>query len=270
MKKILILSLALCLVLCSCNAVGTDTDSVSTAAKEALRSDEEYAKMDNTACGWGMKKVQGSKPEIPDSIVKTIEENGAVYLGSKPKTLYLTFDEGYENGYTAKILDVLKSTCTPAAFFITGGYIESEPELVKRMADEGHIVGNHTYKHPSMPQTDNQKLAEDIIHLSEEYRKLTGKEMTYFRPPAGEYSVRTLNLTRDLGLKTVFWSFAYVDWKADDVRGGDYAYNQIMPYLHDGEIILLHAVSPDNAEALERVINDAKAQGYVFESLDNL
>lgn len=229
----------------------------------------EDGQLSNQKCGWGLKKNKNAPPEIPQNITEMLSKYGAIYKDSTPRTLYLTFDEGYENGYTAKILDVLKENQVPAAFFVTGPYLKKETELIKRMVDEGHIVGNHTVNHPSMPNVKNvQTLKEEITKLSEDFSALTGKEMKFFRPPMGEYSEKTLAITRDLGYTTVFWSFAYKDWEVKNQKGTEYAYTQIMEGVHDGAILLLHAVSKDNAQVLDRVIKDLKSQGYRFCSLE--
>lgn len=266
------LTACIALSICGCAPQDATVSSDDITAPPTLHPNEVYAQLPNTLQAWGLKKEKGKRPEVPATVTKTFEEFDAVYLSDKlGKNLYLTFDEGYENGYTAPILDILKKTETPAAFFITGDYLKKEPDLVKRMAEEGHVVGNHTVNHPSMPSvTDNEKLAAEITKLRDDYTALTGQTMKYLRPPKGEYSERTLAITKDLGYKTVLWSFAYADWERDKQKGADYAYNAVMPYLHDGAILLLHAVSKDNAEALERIITDAKAQGYTFRSLDEL
>ncbi len=230
-----------------------------------------YSAMDNTMFGWGFKKNKNAPPELPDKTVALLDKYGAIFRDRvTPRTLYLTFDEGYENGYTASILDTLKKQEVPAAFFITGPYLEQQQELVKRMIDEGHVVGNHTVGHPSMPSvTDDDKLAAEITGLNDRYRELFGQDMTFFRPPRGEYSERTLALTRDLGYTSVFWSFAYKDWDPKKQPGTEVAYQQIMDGVHDGAVLLLHAVSKDNAEVLDRVIGDLKQQGYSFRSLED-
>ncbi len=231
----------------------------------------DYQNLDNTKIGWGLKKEKGKAPSVPKSVTANFEKFNAFYLGDETeKNLYLTFDEGYENGYSEKILDVLKKTDTPAAFFVTGDYIKTQPELVKRMQREGHIVGNHTNNHPSMPDKTDSECINEIKSLNEIYENLTGEKMKYIRPPMGEFSERTLSISNDLGYKTVFWSFAYVDWKINESKGADYAYESVMPYLHNGAVILLHAVSKDNADALERIITSAKESGYVFKSLDTI
>lgn len=241
-----------------------------TVPVPAERNPGKYSELPNEKNGWGLKKNKNAPPDIPTEIIATLEKYGAIYKDSEPRALYLTFDEGYENGYTSKILDVLKENETPAAFFVTGPYIKKQPELVKRMAEEGHIVGNHTVNHPSMPEVKSaEKLKDEIVGLANSFTELTGQTMQYFRPPMGEYSERTLSLTQDLGYTSVFWSFAYKDWDVKNQKGTDYAYSQITDGVHDGAILLLHAVSEDNANILDKVIKDLKAAGYRFKSLED-
>ncbi len=231
--------------------------------------EENYSDYPNTMFGWGLKKNVNAPPEIPDNIRQMMDTYQAFYLDRIPRSLYLTFDEGYENGYTAKILDVLKENNVKAAFFVTGPYLEKETELVERMFDEGHIVGNHTVHHPSMPQLDStEEVKKEILLLNAMCQEKYGKSMTYFRPPRGEYSERTLKISRDLGYTNVFWSFAYKDWEVNNQKGTEYAYQQIKKGVHDGAVLLLHAVSKDNAEVLDSVIKDLKSEGYRFRSLD--
>jgi len=278
-KTILLVLCIMCLIvsiICGCteslDAIPQNATAVASQSAMSLKDNGEYAKLSNTLIGWGLKKEKGKPPVMPDSISGLLKRYNGVYLSeTEGKTLYLTFDEGYENGYTAPILDTLKANNVPAAFFITGDYIKREPELVKRMADEGHIVGNHTMNHPSMPSVVSvAELADEIVKLDDAYAELTGRHMRYIRPPRGEFSERTLAVSMDLGYTSVFWSFAYADWETDKQKGAQYAYDQVMPYLHDGAVILLHAVSKDNAEALERIILDARSQGFAFKSLDEL
>lgn len=226
---------------------------------------------DNSKMGWGLKKVENSQPEVPSSWQQMLKKYDGYYLGNTTeKVMYLTFDEGYENGYTSQILDVLKKTKTPAAFFVTGPYIENEPELIKRMVEEGHIVGNHTVNHPSMPDVGNEELTNELSDLNDSFSKLTNSNMKFMRPPMGEFSERTLALTQKNGYKSIFWSVAYADWDTNNQKGADYAVEQVTNQFHNGAIILLHAVSADNANALERIINTAREQGYVFKSLEDL
>ncbi len=236
-----------------------------TEISEAVLSD--VAVTVDAKQGWGLKKNKNAPPELPKSTIEMLQKYGAIYKSDEEKTLYLTFDEGYENGYTEKILDVLKNNNVTAAFFVTGPYIKKETELIKRMTDEGHIVGNHTVNHPSLPTISDEELKLELENLTQSYKELTGKDMKFFRPPMGEYSERTLKITSDMGYTNVFWSFAYKDWETNNQKGTGYAYNQIMDGVHDGAILLLHAVSKDNAEILDKVIKDLKAQGYTFKSL---
>ena len=219
--------------------------------------------------GWGFRRIEGARPEFTAKQRKDMDTYGCIYMGKEDEGIYLTFDEGYEAGYTEHILDTLKEKNVPAAFFITGDYLEKEPALVKRMVEEGHIVGNHTENHPSLPTvTDDQKARAEISILSDHFKAQTGQEMKYFRAPKGEYNERTLALVRDMGYTDVFWSFAYQDWEQGKTRGKEYAVQKVTEGLHGGIVILLHAVSPDNAEALGEIIDAARAKGLVFRSLD--
>lgn len=233
---------------------------------------QDFSGIDNKGSGWGFVKKKGQEPEIYKSTQELFAAYNTYYLDpSRTKKIYLTFDEGYENGYTSVILDTLKAHNVKAAFFITGPYLENETELVDRMVNEGHIVGNHTVNHPNLHKlSDPQKMADELGGLNSEFFKRYGKNMEYMRPPEGEYSQRLLAVADSLGYKTIFWSFAYKDWDTKAQKGADYAFNQVTPYLHDGAILLLHAVSKDNAESLGNIITYAKNQGYTFAALDEL
>lgn len=227
----------------------------------------------NQAIHWGFKRAtDGIPPEAGKQLDDLLAKHGAFYKGDPAKKeLYLTFDNGYENGYTAKVLDVLKKEKVPATFFVTGHYLESEPELVKRMAKEGHIVGNHSWSHPDLTQKSEEQIREELEKVRAKTEELTGiKEMAYLRPPRGIFSERTMAIAKEQGYTHVFWSLAYVDWKTDQQKGAQYAYDNIMKQIHPGAILLLHSVSKDNAEALEKVIKDLKKEGYTFKSLDDL
>ena len=227
--------------------------------------------LDNTKIGWGIKKNENAPPDVPSDVKEMLKKYNGYYLGdTEKKVVYLTFDEGYENGYTADILDTLKKNNVKAAFFITGDYAEREPELVRRMVKEGHIIGNHTMNHPSLPEISLSEYESELKELDELVYKLCKAKVEYVRPPKGEYSEKTLAVLSEMGYKTVFWSFAYVDWDVTVSRGGDYAFNQIYPYLDEGEVLLLHAVSADNAECLDRFIRTAAEEGYKFGTLDEL
>lgn len=256
--------LALCLVLCTLTGCGYGD-------KVTVSSNMSYDSLDNKGMGWGFVRKKGEEPEIPASQRNILKAHNGFYLGNtNEKCLYLTFDEGYENGFTAMILDVLKKTETPAAFFVTGPYLEGQEELIKRMINEGHTVGNHTVNHLNLPKQSVDVIKEELLELNKKCEEIYGYKMEYMRPPEGEFSERSLAVTGDIGFKTVMWSFAYKDWDVNNQKGADYAYRSVMPYLHNGAIILLHAVSQDNATALERIITDAKAQGYIFKSITEL
>ncbi|MEO3945431.1 delta-lactam-biosynthetic de-N-acetylase [Gorillibacterium sp. CAU 1737] len=227
---------------------------------------------------FGFKRSKGGVPaSIDEEGFKSIlQQHSAIFRGqSLPggsgKELYLTFDNGYENGYTPPILDTLRNKKVPAIFFLTGHYVLSKPELVKRMAAEGHLVGNHSWSHPDMTQVSDAKIREELAKVKEAVVKLTGKpDMAYLRPPRGIFNERVLRVSAEEGYSNVFWSVAYKDWDPNEQRGAEYAYRQVMAQLHPGAVILLHSVSRDNAEALGRIIDDARKLGYEFKSLDSI
>lgn len=190
-------------------------------------------------------------------------------MGSEnSNSIYLTFDLGYEAGYTEQILDVLKENDVKAIFFITGHYLNSEPELVKRMIEEGHIVGNHTVNHKSLVDLSDEEIKEEIMNLHNALYEKLGYEMTYFRPPKGEFSERVLKIAKDLGYTAVLWSNAYDDWDENNQGREDYGKSKILDNLHNGCVLLLHGTSKDNSNILDYVINEAISRGYEFKSLD--
>jgi peptidoglycan-N-acetylmuramic acid deacetylase len=223
---------------------------------------------------FGFKKsVGGRLPSIGQEGFKDIlQRHGAIFLGdTTKKELYLTFDNGYENGYTAKVLDVLKEKKVPAIFFVTGHYVKDQPELVKRMAAEGHLIGNHSWSHPDMSGISSGKIGDELVKVKDGVSQLTGRQdMQYLRPPRGIFSDRVLAVSKEQGYTSVFWSVAYKDWDTKAQRGWKYAYDSVMSQLHPGAVILLHSVSRDNAEALGKIIDDARVQGYEFKNLDQL
>ncbi|MTT32138.1 delta-lactam-biosynthetic de-N-acetylase [Terrilactibacillus sp. BCM23-1] len=222
---------------------------------------------------WYFKPSANHKPATTEpEYAALLKKYDGIFIGeTNKKVIYLTFDNGYEAGYTGKILDILKQKHVPAAFFITGHYIMDQPKLVKRMYKEGHIVGNHSWSHPDLAKINDEKAKIELEKLKMTYTELTGDTtMNYVRPPRGTFSERALKLDKEEGYTTVFWSAAYKDWVRDDQKGADYAYDHIMKRMHPGAIVLLHTVSKDNAEALGRVIDSLKKQGYQFKSLDDL
>lgn len=224
----------------------------------------------NKKIGWGIKREENHiQPDLGSSNRKVLEENNGIAIGNKEKKyIYLTFDEGYEAGYTEKILDTLKQNQVPATFFITAHYVNTQEDLVKRMIDEGHIVGNHTVNHKSMPDLTEEQIRKEVMELHQVIQKIFSYEMKYIRPPKGEFSERTLKYTNSLGYKTVMWSFAYEDWNEDKQPEEQASKEKILKNLHNGEIMLLHGNSNTNTNILESVIKETKNMGFEFKSLD--
>lgn len=222
---------------------------------------------------WGLSfRSEGDAP-IGNASGAQLSKYDAVYLGdTTKKVIYLTFDAGYENGCTAKILDVLKKHDVNAAFFLVGNYIEKNPDLVRRMVEEGHIVGNHTMHHYDMSKISDQAAFEkELTDLQTLYHEVTGAEMQkYYRPPQGTYSEENLQMAKNLGYKTVFWSLAYVDWNSDDQPTAEYAFSKLLPRTHNGAVVLLHSTSQTNAEILDELLTKWKDMGYTFVSIEAL
>ena len=229
---------------------------------------------DNKTYHFGFKRSkQGNLPSISEEGFEPIlNKHGALFLGNTDrKVLYLTFDNGYENGFTSTILDILKEKQVPATFFVTGHYVTKQQELMQRMVQEGHIIGNHSWSHPDMTTMSIDKIKEELQRIKSEVTKVTGQQqMNYLRPPRGIFNENVLKVSKEEGYTNVFWSLAYKDWEVNNQKGRQHAYDQIMKQLHPGAIMLIHSVSSDNAAALPSVIDDARKQGYEFESLDQL
>lgn len=205
-------------------------------------------------------------PAVNNDIADMLAQNQAIYvLPNDSKNIYLTFDCGYELGYTPEILDILQRQQVPAAFFITGQYIQSQAALVKRMQAEGHLICNHTWNHPDLSTVNQDKLTQEITRLDQKYQDLTGAAMDkYIRPPMGNYSTNSLQWTQELGYTTVFWSMAWKDWDPQEQPGADFVYQHVMDNIHPGAVILMHAVSSSDTDALEKIITDLQAEGYIF------
>lgn len=230
----------------------------------------DASNLNNEKIAWWFKPNKNHEtPEINNKLTFNLDDYDAHYVGdTSKKVLYLTFDEGYENGYTPKILDILKENDVKAIFFVTLPYLKDNPEIIQRMVDEGHIVGNHTNHHPSMPTVcgSEEKFLGEFTDVENKYKEITGQDMPkYFRPPMGEYSQKSLAMTKNLGYKTLFWSFAYMDWDINKQPDPTKAKETILNGFHNGSIMLIHAVSKTNTEILDSVIKEAKAQGYEFE-----
>ncbi len=222
---------------------------------------------------WGLNFRQEGMPPVGTAGAQQLKKYDAAYLGStEEKVIYLTFDAGYENGTTEAILDILQKHQVPAAFFLAGNYLQRNPDLVRRMAQEGHIVGNHTMHHYDMSRLkDRAAFEKELSDLEELYREITGQELPrYYRPPQGIYSEENLQMAQELGYKTVFWSLAYVDWNDDAQPTREAALAKLLPRMHNGAIVLLHSTSRTNGVILDELITQWKEQGYRFESLDHL
>ncbi|CCJ33600.1 delta-lactam-biosynthetic de-N-acetylase [Caloramator australicus] len=231
--------------------------------------------IDNKEYDFGLSPSRNHMPpEIPKAMQEMFKKYDAYYLGdTTKKEIYLTFDEGYENGYTSQILEILKKKNVKAAFFVTRPYINQNKELIKRMVEEGHIVGNHSSTHPSMPSkaTDFNKFKKEFEDTELAFKEVTGQEMPkFFRPPMGKFSERSLYYTQKLGYKTVFWSFAHKDWLVNEQPPVEVTIERVMNRYHNGEIMLLHAVSKSNTEALETIIDKLHELGYEFKPLTEL
>ncbi|SEA16857.1 peptidoglycan-N-acetylmuramic acid deacetylase [Thalassobacillus cyri] len=225
-----------------------------------------------SAYGWGYQKNNEGAPPDVGFYGQLLSEYDGFYIDeSGDKEIYLTFDNGYEEGYTGKILDVLKEKDVPAAFFITGHYINSAPDLVKRMNKEGHIIGNHSWHHPDFTTSSKARIKEELDKVESAVADLTDQEeMLYLRSPRGTFNKKTLDWTREMGYINTFWSIGFVDWNTGEQKGWKYAYDSLMKQIHPGAVLLLHSVSEDNALALEKLIEDLRGKGYTFRSLDHL
>lgn len=222
---------------------------------------------------WGLSFRENGKAPIANATSRALKEYNAFYVGDdEENVIYLTFDAGFENGYTESILDTLKKHDVKAAFFLVGHYLEEEPLLVKRMVDEGHIVGNHTYHHPDMSQiSEMESFSKELTSLEELYKQITGTDMKkYYRPPQGKFNEDNLIMANELGYKTIFWSLAYVDWYNDKQPTKEQAFNKLVPRIHPGAVLLLHSTSKTNSEILDELLTKYKEEGYVFKSLDDL
>lgn len=222
--------------------------------------------------GWGYEKSQNHEPPDPGFYKDLLQKYGGYHIDpTDDKVVYLTFDNGYEQGYTDEILDVLKEKEVPATFFVTGHYIKSAGELVQRMVQEGHIVGNHSWSHPDFSKMSKKRIENELRKVEQAVANITDQDsMKYLRPPRGTFSERSLAATEELGYINMFWSLAFVDWHTKGQKGWKYAYESVMKQVHPGAVMLLHTVSEDNAKALERIIEDLQKQGYTFKSLDDL
>ncbi len=224
---------------------------------------------ENWGLGFG---AEGTKPAGNVSAEELKQYNAWYVASSEEKVIYLTFDAGFENGNTPAILDALKKHSVPAAFFLVGNYLETSPELVKRMVEEGHTVGNHTYHHPDMGSiSDQAAFQKELEDLEALYEQVTGQEMTkFYRPPQGKYSESNLKMANVMGYQTFFWSLAYVDWYENDQPTKEEAFEKLLGRIHPGAIVLLHSTSATNAQILDELLTKWEEMGYRFGRLEDI
>ena len=243
--------------------------------KEVVSQEKEVSSVNSSLSkeevSWSFKRNTNHEP-VTGYYKVDIKKYDTYFIAStQEKVMYLTFDEGYEYGFTGQILDTLKEQNVQAAFFVTKYFIDSNPELVKRMVKEGHVVANHSATHPAFSRLSKEKIKEELEATAKAFETLTGKKMDFFfRPPEGKYSEEALYHIKEAGYKTVFWSMAYKDWDVNNQPGRQVAYDHVLANHHKGAIILLHAVSKSNTEALGDILKDLKSQGYRFGSLYEL
>ena len=246
----------------------TNSNLFNKSKTQILDSD-----LSTTEYNWYFNPREDHKQPDPIKEADFFNSYNTYYVGDpNEKVIYLTFDAGYENGYTNLLLDTLKKHNAPANFFVVKSYIENNKDLVNRMVKEGHLVCNHSKSHVSMASIDNiDKFNEEILSTAKAYKEVTGKEMPkYFRPPMGKFSERSLKYTQDLGYSTIFWSFAYVDWYDSNQPSHEEAKKKIYSRTHPGAIVLLHSNSQTNAEILDEVLTHWEEEGYTIKSLDYL
>lgn len=226
----------------------------------------------NETENWGLGFGEDGTTPTGTVSAEVLKEHDAYYVGdTSKKQIYLTFDCGYENGNTEPILDALKKHNAKGTFFVVGNFLETAPDIVKRMQKEGHLVGNHTYHHPDMSRISDlsafQKEMDDVASL---YKEITGEEMVkLYRPPQGKYSEENLSMAKELGYHTFFWSLAYVDWYEDNQPTAREAYDKLLPRIHPGAIVLLHSTSKTNGEILDELLTKWEEMGYTFGSLED-
>lgn len=253
---------------------GETEPSNNEPAAPTLSSDSngfsQISSLDNTKKEWGPGGPvdENNRSQGAISYQEKYGKYDADFIAPNSKKIYLTFDEGYENGYTAAILDVLKEKKCPAVFFVTMPYAKGNPELIQRMIDEGHVVGNHSVNHLIMPEISLEKQAAEIKDLHQYIKDKFHYDMTLFRYPTGAFSERSLALVQKLGYRSVFWSYAYKDWVVDQQPDPAEALQTLHNKMHPGAIYLLHAVSKTNTDILGDFIDNTRAAGYQFSRYD--
>lgn len=251
--------------LCACLAL-----ILVPAAAVRLAGQPAAAAAAKATDNWGLSFPNPGDPPVGNAAPAYLQQFDAYFLGDTArKRIYLTFDCGFENGHTPAILDALKKHGVKATFFVVGHYLESSPDLVRRMVEEGHTVGNHTYHHPDMSKiADPAAFQEEIQSLEALYKEVTGQEMVkLYRPPQGKYSESNLKMAQQLGYKTFFWSLAYVDWYTEKQPTAQQAFDKLLPRIHNGAVVLLHNTSATNAAILDELLTKWEQAGFTFGSL---
>ncbi len=247
------------------NQTTTNVADTTLEASDVNGNKLDVQEYDSSPVTWGPGNIQEHKrPTDPESLQNKYSEMSSQWLLPDNKEICLTFDEGYENGYTEQILDTLADKDVQAIFFCTYDYVRDNPQIVQRMINEGHIIGNHSYSHYNMTEIDLDTAAEEITLMHDYVEEQFNYSMGYFRFPEGVFSEQTIALAAELGYRSVFWSFAYADWDVDNPPAEDEAFEKITSSTHNGEIMLLHAVSETNANILGDVIDNIREQGYTF------
>ncbi len=245
--------------------------AITLCASLLLQREEPAVASAAEITNWGLSFQKEGEAPVGNASAEYLKHS--YYVGdANQKTIYLTFDCGFENGNTAAILDALKKHDAKACFFVVGNYLETAPDLVQRMVEEGHLVGNHTYHHPDMSKIgDMASFQQEIGAVEEKFRQITGQDMPkYYRPPQGKFNESNLKMAQELGYQTIFWSLAYVDWYTDKQPTQEEAYQKLLPRIHPGAIVLLHVTSQTNGEIMDELLTKWEEQGYTFGTLDQL
>lgn len=245
---------------------------LGVAAVKFRNQEKETSAMANASENWGLGFGEAGQKPTGNRTQDELKEYDAHFLDeTTDKVIYLTFDCGYENGNTEPILDALKKHKVQATFFVVGNYLETSPELVKRMTEEGHLVGNHTYHHRDMSVADRETFQKEILDVENLYEQITGTKLSrFYRPPQGKYCETNLKMAKDLGYHTFFWSLAYVDWYEDKQPTKEEAFSKLLSRIHPGAIVLLHNTSRTNGEILDELLTKWEEMGYRFGTLSDL
>ncbi|MDE7353527.1 MAG: polysaccharide deacetylase family protein [Acetatifactor sp.] len=245
-----------------------DGDLESAAIEKEIFID----KLTEEGKGWGLGFGEPGTQPVGNASVQELAQYDAYFMGNdSDQVIYLTFDCGYENGNTELILDALKKHSAPATFFVVGHFLETAPELVKRMAQEGHAVGNHTWHHYDIDTLDQETFQTELEDVAKLFQELTGKELSpYYRPPEGKCGIYNLKMAEELGYSTIFWSLAYVDWDTNNQPSHEAALDKLTSRIHPGAVVLLHNTSQTNGEILDELLTKWEEMGYTFSPLSEL